>query len=465
MLGAVIAWFCSAVFGGFFLGLAAAVVVVGGLAAVTERLVLRRIEYHPERTIVATIGLLYILQQARADRCTARTPARWPPRVLPRRPSLVRLLRLQAGGGRAVGRAHRRHLAPPLADDARPLHAATQQDREMAQAFGVPVGRVYTLAFALGAALAAVGGRPRRPRPAGPLPHGARRAADLVHGRDHRRTWAASRDAGRRPPDRARRRGRLRLRLAHAREDRRLGRGRPGAGVADRAACSAPRRRDRDSGRVRSSRSTSGSSGSCSRSSSSCRRFHHADADPDHGARALRDSATTSCSATRPHEPRPRDVLRRRNVRRRLPSTTSGWGAPGARPRRPGRGRDGGAGRPGRPADHGGGVPHRHHDAVAGLHLATLYFNELTIGDQGFILSGRLAPCRSAGSAWPSRTPRSKYNAALAVFASASSWPPGSADLPPGGSWSPSARTRSGRGCSGTTPSRYKLLALGISGA
>jgi len=35
---------------------------------------------------------------------------------------------------------------------------ATQQDREMAQAFGVPVGRVYSLAFALGAMLAAVAG-------------------------------------------------------------------------------------------------------------------------------------------------------------------------------------------------------------------------------------------------------------------------------------------------------------------
>src|SRR2546422_2975818 len=63
MLGAVIAWYCSAVFGGVFLGLAAAAVVVGGLAVVIERLILRRIEYHPERTIVATIGLLYVVQQ------------------------------------------------------------------------------------------------------------------------------------------------------------------------------------------------------------------------------------------------------------------------------------------------------------------------------------------------------------------------------------------------------------------
>jgi branched-chain amino acid transport system permease protein len=35
---------------------------------------------------------------------------------------------------------------------------ATQQDREMAQAFGVPVDRVYTLAFGVGAGLAGVAG-------------------------------------------------------------------------------------------------------------------------------------------------------------------------------------------------------------------------------------------------------------------------------------------------------------------
>jgi branched-chain amino acid transport system permease protein len=35
---------------------------------------------------------------------------------------------------------------------------ATQQDQEMAQAFGVPVRRVYAKAFALGAMLAAVAG-------------------------------------------------------------------------------------------------------------------------------------------------------------------------------------------------------------------------------------------------------------------------------------------------------------------
>ena len=37
--------------------------IVGAIALVAERLVLRRLNYNPEATIVATIGLLYIIQQ------------------------------------------------------------------------------------------------------------------------------------------------------------------------------------------------------------------------------------------------------------------------------------------------------------------------------------------------------------------------------------------------------------------
>ena len=37
--------------------------IVGAVALVAERLVLRRLNYNPEATIVATIGMLYIIQQ------------------------------------------------------------------------------------------------------------------------------------------------------------------------------------------------------------------------------------------------------------------------------------------------------------------------------------------------------------------------------------------------------------------
>jgi branched-chain amino acid transport system permease protein len=69
MLGAVLAWWVSTLVGGhpalgFLLALLISPLIVGGIAFVAERLVLRRLEYNPEATIVATIGMLYIIQQA-----------------------------------------------------------------------------------------------------------------------------------------------------------------------------------------------------------------------------------------------------------------------------------------------------------------------------------------------------------------------------------------------------------------
>ena len=68
MLGAVIAWFVTDAIPGpaplaFAAALLAAPLVVGAVAVVADRLVLKRLDYDPEATIVATIGLLYILQQ------------------------------------------------------------------------------------------------------------------------------------------------------------------------------------------------------------------------------------------------------------------------------------------------------------------------------------------------------------------------------------------------------------------
>ena len=69
MLGVVLAWWIASLVGGhpavaFSVALLMAPLLTGILAAVADRLVLRRINYDPERTIVATIGLLYVVQQA-----------------------------------------------------------------------------------------------------------------------------------------------------------------------------------------------------------------------------------------------------------------------------------------------------------------------------------------------------------------------------------------------------------------
>ncbi len=68
MLGAVAAWWTATALGGHpAIGFTAALIVaplaVGAIAVVADRLVLARLNYDPERTIVATIGLLYVFQQ------------------------------------------------------------------------------------------------------------------------------------------------------------------------------------------------------------------------------------------------------------------------------------------------------------------------------------------------------------------------------------------------------------------
>lgn len=51
------------------------------------------------------------------------------------------------------------------------------------------------------------------------------------------------------------------------------------------------------------------------------------------------------------------------------------------------------------------------------FYLATLYFNEITMGDQGFIISGRLQPLVAGGREFAFSDPAVKYNLALVVFA------------------------------------------------
>ncbi|NND18195.1 MAG: branched-chain amino acid ABC transporter permease, partial [Silicimonas sp.] len=69
MLGAVFAWVVATTIGGhpaigFIAALLIAPLITGAIAALADMTVLKRIDYDPERTIVATIGLLYIIQQA-----------------------------------------------------------------------------------------------------------------------------------------------------------------------------------------------------------------------------------------------------------------------------------------------------------------------------------------------------------------------------------------------------------------
>lgn len=158
MLGAVTAWYVSAESGSFVLALAAAPLVVGVVALLADRLVLRPIRYAPEATIVATIGLLYILQQMVLLTFGPYARAVAPPvdfRVdFPWFGYSGYKLVVAALAGMALVAAWLVVTRTTLGLYMR----ATQQDRETAQAFGIPSERIYMATFALGAMLAAVAG-------------------------------------------------------------------------------------------------------------------------------------------------------------------------------------------------------------------------------------------------------------------------------------------------------------------
>ncbi|MGB3897778.1 MAG: branched-chain amino acid ABC transporter permease [Mesorhizobium sp.] len=161
MLGAVLAWaIANAVGGPPALGFAAALVLaplaVGAVALVAERLVLRRLGYEPQATIVATIGLLYIIQQLALSF--------YGPDAHPVPPPFNIRIALPwfgySGYKLAVIAASALILVATWLLLTRTkiglLMRATQYDRETAQAFAIPVDRVYAGTFALGAMLAAV---------------------------------------------------------------------------------------------------------------------------------------------------------------------------------------------------------------------------------------------------------------------------------------------------------------------
>ncbi|MEJ6710185.1 MAG: branched-chain amino acid ABC transporter permease [Amylibacter sp.] len=177
MLGAVLAWFIATTIGthpalGFVAALLIAPLIVGTLAAGVDRLILRRINYDPERTIVATIGTLYILQQT--------TLMTFGPDARPVEPpfnSRIALPWFEWGeNGFAMyypwGLSTTSYKLFVIAaatvilitlwlaitrTRAGLIMRATQQDSDMAQAFGIPVKTVYSVVFGLGAALSAVG--------------------------------------------------------------------------------------------------------------------------------------------------------------------------------------------------------------------------------------------------------------------------------------------------------------------
>ena len=161
MLGAVLAWFVTQNVGGppavgFIAALIIAPLVVASVAALADWAVLKRLHYDPEATIVATIGLLYILQQTALslygpEARPVQAPFTWRIQTPWFGYSGYKLFVVAAAAVILAG-----IWALMTRSRAGLIMRATQVDRQTAQAFGINVDRVYAGVFALGAALAAV---------------------------------------------------------------------------------------------------------------------------------------------------------------------------------------------------------------------------------------------------------------------------------------------------------------------
>jgi branched-chain amino acid transport system permease protein len=163
MLGAILAWVVAVVLPGppavaFVAALLVAPLLVAALAAAADGLILKRLDYDPEATIVATIGLLYMLQQAALslygpNANPVQAPFEWRIQLPWFGYSGYKLFVVLAAG--LVLLALWLFMTRTRAGL---IMRATQVDRTTARAFGINVDRVYMGTFALGAALAALAG-------------------------------------------------------------------------------------------------------------------------------------------------------------------------------------------------------------------------------------------------------------------------------------------------------------------
>jgi len=161
MLGAVLAWWITSLISihpaaGFLIALVLSPVLVGVVAYAADRLILSRLDYNPEATIVATIGMLYVLQQLALiyfgpDARPVEAPIYFRVQFPWFGYSGYKLIVVVAATGLLLASwfvIARTRVGL--------IMRATQFDGEMARALGIPVRRVYSLVFVVGAMFAAV---------------------------------------------------------------------------------------------------------------------------------------------------------------------------------------------------------------------------------------------------------------------------------------------------------------------
>jgi branched-chain amino acid transport system permease protein len=158
MLGAVAAWYVATLTGSFLAAIVVGPLLVGAIALAADRIVLRPIGYAPEPTIVATIGLLYILQQTMLlwygpEARSVAAPVSFTIELPWFGYSGYKLIVVVLAAcllGITWAIVARTRLGLYM--------RATQQNAEIARSFGIPVERVYSWTFAVGCAITAAAG-------------------------------------------------------------------------------------------------------------------------------------------------------------------------------------------------------------------------------------------------------------------------------------------------------------------
>jgi len=158
MLGAVIAWYVLGATGSFAAAVLAAPIAVGVFAMAMERVVLRPIENEKVLTIIATTGVMLVLQHS-----VLATFGGGIQRIPSPTPGALKILGLHYPVYRfvvaGVSVAAIAFLWLFLTRTRYGLWLrSVRQDAKMATALGIPVGRVYMLAVGLGGLLAGLGG-------------------------------------------------------------------------------------------------------------------------------------------------------------------------------------------------------------------------------------------------------------------------------------------------------------------
>jgi len=158
MVGTVLAWVIFEATGNFWLALLIVPLIGLVLGGVVERLVIHPIKNAAALSIVATFGLSIILQEG-----VRATFGAAPKRILPPIQGTVELFDIEYDQYRLLAAAI---SVVAIASFFLFLHRtkfgtwmrAVRQDRESAITMGIPAQRVFTLTFALGTALATLGG-------------------------------------------------------------------------------------------------------------------------------------------------------------------------------------------------------------------------------------------------------------------------------------------------------------------